>query len=89
MSKHKYETDIVLGERYRDTQTGIEGVATVVSFYQFSCERVNIETVIEGKIDDIGFDAVRLVHIESGEKATVDRTGGPGNSVARQGMVKR
>ena len=89
MSKNKFESDIILGERYRDTQTGIEGVATVISFYQFACERVNIEAVIDGKIEDYGFDAPRLVHIASGEQATVKRTGGPGEPVRRPGAVTR
>ena len=90
-SKNSFTTDIVLGERYRDEQTGIEGVATVVSFYQHACERVNIECVIDRKIEDYGFDAPRLTHIESGQTAKAEKTGGPerGVSHARPGAVSR
>lgn len=90
-AKTPYETDVRLGERYIDKQTGIEGTATVVSFYQHGCERVNLEAVVNGKIEEYGFDAPRLTHIATGRQATTERTGGPerGVSARRQGPVAR
>lgn len=79
--KQKYETDIKLGERYRDEQTGITGVATGVQFYQYGCERVTLETVVAGKIEEYSFDAPRLKHVDTGKLAETSRTGGPGGGV--------
>jgi len=80
-SKQKFESDIKLSERYVDKQTGIEGTATGVFFYQHGCERVNIETVVEGKILEYTFDAPRLTHVATNQQATTTRTGGPGLGV--------
>lgn len=85
----KYRTDVKLGERYRDPQTGIEGTATAVTFYQYACERVSIETVVAGKIEEYGFDAPRLKHVDSNARPVQQRTGGPGDPVARPGAVSR
>jgi hypothetical protein len=75
-----YLSDITLGERYRDDQSGFEGIATATYFYQFGCERVNLES-FNKKTNDIvslTFDAPRLTNVATGKKATVTRTGGPG-----------
>lgn len=90
-NKPRYETDIRLGDRYVDKQTGIEGTATAVSFFQYGCERVSIETVVEGQIKEYGFDAPRLTHVETGQTATSTRTGGPekGASHIRPDAVTR
>lgn len=85
----RYKTDIKLGERYRDPQTGIEGVATAVTFYQFACERVMIETVVAGKIEDYGFDAPRLESVKTEKRARTKKPGGPGDPVPRQRHVSR
>ncbi len=89
LGKNKYESDIELGKRYRDPQTGIEGTATAISFYQYACERVSIETIAREKIEEYGFDAPRLESVETGKRAKTDRTGGPGDPVPRQGAVGR
>jgi hypothetical protein len=80
--KTKFTSDIKLGERYQDQQTGISGTAVAIIFFQHGCERVDLETVIRGgeEIKAYAFDAPRLVHIESGEKVTTTRTGGPDRS---------
>ena len=85
-----YRADITLGRRYRDRQTGIEGTATAVTFYQHGCERVTIETVVAGKIEEYGFDAPRLTDIEA-ERPVVPsgRPGGPRPAVGRAGAVAR
>lgn len=79
-SRVNFESEIVMGDRYRDTQTAFEGVATAVYFYQYGCERVNLEAYDSDRKDirALTFDAPRLVHIESGQPVTVTRTGGPG-----------
>lgn len=76
--KVTYESDIILGDRYLDKQTGIEGVASAVYFYQHGCERVNIEVLNkDGELKEYGFDSPRLTHVQTGVTATTTRTGGP------------
>lgn len=76
--KTTYETSIVLGQRYEDIQTGIVGVATAITFHQYACERVMIEYVHPQKgLDELMFDAPRLISVETGERATSEKTGGP------------
>jgi hypothetical protein len=89
--KTSYETDIRLGERYIDKQTGIEGTATTVTFFQHGCERVSLETVVKGEIKEYGFDSPRLTHVETQQQATSTRTGGPERGVSgrRPGAVTR
>lgn len=90
MSKQTYKTDIKLGEKYRDDQTGIEGTATAVIFFQYGCERADLETVVNGKIETYGFDAPRLTHVETEKRATTKRTGGPARESAglRRGTAR-
>lgn len=86
--KVKYESDVKLGERYTDPQTGLEGVATAIFFFQHACERVQIERVkSDGELQENIFDAPRLEHVETRERATSDRPGGPAraNEGARPG----
>lgn len=80
MGKVKYESDVVMGEHYRDTQTGFEGIVTSVTFYQYACERVGIETFDPERkeVKTEIFDAPRLVSLKTQERATTTRTGGPG-----------
>lgn len=53
--------DITLGAVYRDPQTGIVGVATAVTCFQYGCERVTIEWhKKDDDIEEITFDAPRL-----------------------------
>jgi len=91
MRKQKYETDIKLGEQYRETQTGVEGVATAIYFYQYGCERVQIEMLNkDGELKEYVFDAPRLQHVASGRIAEVTRVGGPKDHAStRPGPVAR
>lgn len=84
--KQVYRSDIDLGERYRDEQTGIEGVCVLVAFFQHACERATLEVVVDGKIEEYGFDAPRLTHVESGSKALSDTPGGPDRG---EGLLRR
>lgn len=84
--KNAFKTDIVLGDRYRDEQTGLEGVATSIHFYQHACERVTLEKVKDdGELMEITFDAPRLRSVRTNRVAVVDKTGGP----ARAGETRR
>lgn len=76
-----FKSDIVLGDKYEDKQTGITGTAVSVHFYQFACERVALEVVNNGKIQEYFFDAPRLTHTVTGKAAEVTKTGGPQRSV--------
>lgn len=78
---NEFRTDIVLGELYRDDQTGLEGIATAITFHQHACERVLIEYVKDGtELKELVFDAPRLTHIETGVTARTEKTGGPDHS---------
>lgn len=89
--KQSYKTDIKLGDRYRDEQTGIEGVATSVSFFQHACERVCLELLVKGELKEYIFDSPRLTNIASGERATiaVAATGGPLQPAGRPATGRR
>jgi hypothetical protein len=73
-----FESDIQLGERYRDDLTGFEGTATACYFFLHGCERVLLENfnVEKGEIREQTFDSPRLTHVESETKVTTDKTGG-------------
>ena len=88
--KNKMETDIVLGEKYRDDQTGVEGIATAVHFYQYACERVTIEYLKPDKdVAELTFDAPRLRSVKTNEVAQVTKTGGPARPGERRGVPGR
>lgn len=77
--KHQYKSDVVLGEKYRDTQTGYEGIAIVAAFFQHGCERITLESydAERKEIKEMSFDAPRLQSVKTGRQATSERTGGP------------
>lgn len=62
IEKQLYYSDVVLGRKYRDTQTGVEGHAAVMEFWEHMSNRVSIrhavnkgkktEKVIYHSIDD-------------------------------------
>ncbi len=90
--KQKYETDIQLGERYRDEQTGMEGIATAIFFFQHACERVQLERINSHnqQLEETVFDAPRLTHVGTGLRAVVARPGGPAREHhVRPGVVAR
>lgn len=73
-----FTSDIILGEKYLDEQTGIEGTATSIHFYQHACERVGLEFLKnDGELQEITFDAPRLTLKSTGVQATSEKTGGP------------
>lgn len=85
MRKQKFETDIKMGEKYRDEQTGIEGIATSVHFYQHACERVTLEYVHDQQgLLELTFDAPRLTSVTTGITAVTTKTGGPARAGERR-----
>ena len=79
---------IILGRKYKDKATGIEGVATAITEYQFGCRRVCIEKA--GKDSDgnvcimeYWFDEQRLT---SKSKAKI---GGPGNIPSKRSIPSK
>ena len=88
---NRYKTDVMLGEKYLDEQTGIEGTAVAVTFFQHACERVSLELVVAGKIEEYTFDAPRLTAVETGETMTASAPGGPdrASSHVRRGPLSR
>lgn len=87
----EYKSDIVLGEKYIDKQTGYEGVATSVSFFQHACERVVIEAFDDRRkqVIESVFDAPRLTHIKTQKVATTTKTGGPQVPAGQRGSASR
>jgi len=90
IGKQNYRSDIVLGERYTDTQTGVEGVATCLHFYQHACERVTLEFYDrQTGMQELTFDAPRLQHTGTGRVAEVTQTGGPARAGERRSVPRR
>jgi hypothetical protein len=86
-----YKTDIVLGDRYVDEQTGYDGVASAVTFYQHACERVVLESYDASRreVKEVVFDAPRLTSIETRETATSARPGGDRPDTSRPADGRR
>lgn len=85
-----YRSDVVLGDRYRDKQTGIEGHVTAIHFYQHACERVTLKTTNkQGEVVEYGFDAPELVHVTTEAEPRQQRTGGPARATAARREVSR
>lgn len=79
MSKSSvFKTDVVLGDRYRDTATGFEGTATSVYFFEHACERVQLKGInTQGEVVEYVFDAPELEHAETRLQPVVTKSGGP------------
>jgi hypothetical protein len=79
--KKAYESDIVLGEKYREKRTGLEGTATSIHFYENACERVVLMYLHDGDIKEASFDAVEVISAATGKVATSSRPGGPARTM--------
>lgn len=77
---------VKLGERYRDSITGFEGVATIRSEFLYGCVRVLIEGAgDDGDPKEFSFDEQRLVVAATSEPVgTTARTGGQRHHAGRQ-----
>jgi hypothetical protein len=81
-----YQSEIELGAKYRDTQTGYEGIAVFIEFHQWRCEQVALEKLEGGEVKAFMFDADRLAQIAPPVKPYEPvRTGGYRNPVRRTG----
>jgi len=74
---------IKLGKKYKDKVTGIEGIATAVTEYEFGCRRIVLEKLGKDEnknqiIMEYTFDEQRLV---PKTKSKTKRPGGPGGSI--------
>lgn len=76
-----------LGEKYRDTQTGIEGVAISSTHYQHGCERIQLEFLIGGKLVMEVFDAPRLVRVSDNSPIAHEARPGGDQSIAARAAV--
>jgi hypothetical protein len=54
------QAPVRLGETYRDSITGFEGVATWRAEYLHGCVRVGLEAGKDGKVEEFVFDEQRL-----------------------------
>lgn len=68
---------IVLGERYRDTISGFEGVATARYEFLHGCVRVCLETGKDGEAKEGVFDEQRLVAADGTVPRPTATSGGP------------
>lgn len=78
-----YRSDIVLGEKYRDPETGIEGKAVAIYFFEHACERVSIRYAHDGDLKEATFDAPELENVETKIRPAQQATGGPDRGGAR------
>jgi hypothetical protein len=76
-----HETDVVLGRKYTDKITGLEGVADAITFYRNACARVSLVYVREGKVEMHVADEVDLVDVEFEQPAQSKLPGGPARHV--------
>ena len=92
-----FDTEVVLGEQYKDKTTGLVGTATSVHFYEHACERVSLRYVNkDGDVKESSFDAPELIHMPKEEEEKQERTlrasrpGGPARNMgARNASVAR
>ena len=76
-----------LGQRYRDTISGLEGTAVASTLYLHGCERVSIEAMVEGEPREYAFDIPRLKLLPERTLASVtERVGGTRPTVPRTGL---
>jgi hypothetical protein len=80
-----YQSDIVLGRKYRHKLLDIEGFAEAISFYKNSCERVVLIYTHEGELKDIVADSVELIDVETEREVKNAREAKPGGPERRTG----
>jgi hypothetical protein len=77
---------IVLGEKYRDEISGVEGVATSKTEYLYGCLRVCLEFTADGKLDEVYLDEQRLVPVEAKPTPPQATSGGSRQPTPRTGL---
>ena len=81
---------IQFGKKYRDKETGIEGIATAITEYEFGCRRVLLERLGKDEhgnviILEFTFDEQRLV-AKGKAKA---KKGGPGSTLLGRNLPQK
>lgn len=91
MNTSKYKSQVEMGERYVDDQTGFEGIVTSVTFFQYACERVALETydATTKSVKVEVFDAPRLTKKGTTTRLTSPLTGGPGDPLTQRAPLAR
>lgn len=88
--KNTYKSDLQLGERYKDKTTGLAGHLIAIHFYEHACERGTLRYVNgQQDVTEATFDAPELVHVETGEVAKTERTGGPDRASGARSIPSR
>jgi hypothetical protein len=67
---------IILGNKYKDTISDFEGIATARTEYLFGCVRILLESkeLVSGKpVEDMWFDEPRLIEAED-KKSVIGMT---------------
>lgn len=86
-TKKKFKAGVVLGKKYRDNITGIEGTAIMVTFHLHACEQVTLEYLNKDgdKSSFFTVDVGRLINVETGdnlEPGGKDKNGAASRPVA-------
>lgn len=84
------EAPIYFGRTYRDTVTGIEGVATAITEWMNGCRRVCLERADkDGKLEELWFDEQRLEDPTGAAVASTAMAGGTRPAPPRTGTGRR
>jgi len=84
--------EVQLGQKVRDSITGLEGMAVSRTVYLYGCARITIQPfeIKDGKPADwVSFDEPQLLvladtgHVEESRQAQKRRTGGPQPEISR------
>lgn len=88
--KNTYKSDLMLGEKYMDKTTGLEGHLVGIHFYEHACERATLRYVDSQKrVQEVSFDAPELIHVATGEVPQVEKTGGPARATGARSAPTR
>ena len=85
-----YDSDLILGEKYRDNATGLVGTLTSIHFYQHACERATLRFLNgQGEVVESTFDAPELVRVKTQKAARASKPGGPARADGSRAAVSR
>lgn len=82
---------ITLGKEYVDQHTGFRGRASSIHYYEYGCERVQLESLHEGTIKLETFDLPRLLDGETLDqaKSPEPKTGGDRPTTGKSALPAR
>lgn len=86
-----YRSDIVLGRTYKDTQTGVQGIAAMMEFWEHQSNRVSLKKVVDpgGSKEKIIYHSIDDFHAEDMETKKVARETEPGRRSPSPQTVER